>query len=94
MLTGYSILLRPGEIGYQPRLDEKNLYNESVTRHPKFENSQEISIKVEASKTNRWKHKTQIIYAHCYCDKSRRIIPCTVHLLKHWINISNAYHKI
>ena len=49
---------------------------------------------MEASKTNRWKHKTEIIYAHCYCDKSRRIIPCSVHLLKHWINMRNACHKI
>ena len=94
MLIGYSLLLRPGEVGYQPRSDEKNLYNKSVKWHPNFENPQEISIKVDASKTNRWKHKTEIIYAHCNCDKSIRIIPCPVHLLKHWINMRNAYHKI
>ena len=55
MLIGYSVLLRS---------DEKNLYNKSVTWHPKFENPQEILIEGEASKTNRWKHKTEIIYAH------------------------------
>ena len=48
MLIGYSLVLRPGEIGYQPRSDEKNLYNESVTWHPNFENPQEISMKIDA----------------------------------------------
>ena len=93
MLIGYSLLLRPGEIGFQQKSEEKNLYNKSIKWHPKFADPQEISIKVEASKTNRWKHKTEIIYAHCNCDKPKRIIPCPVHLLKHWINMRNAYHK-
>ena len=93
MLIGYCLLLRPGEIGYQPKSDEKNLYNRSITWHPKFEDPKEISIKVEASKTNRWRHKTEIIYTHCNCNNPNRIIPCPVHLLKHWINMRNAYHK-
>ena len=94
MLVEYSLLLRPGKIGYQPTSDEKNLYNESVTWQPNFENPQEISIDVEASKTNRWRHKTEITQAHCNCDESRRIIPCAVDLLKHWINMRNACNKI
>ena len=94
VLIGYSLLLRPGEIGYQPKSKEKNLYNNSITWHPEFKDPKEISIEVEASKTNRWKHKTEIIYAKCNCNKSNRIIPCPVHLLKHWINMRNAYHKI
>ena len=63
-MIGYSLLSRPGEMRYQPKSDEKNLYNRSVTLHPNFDNLQEISMKVDASKTNRWKHKTEIIYAH------------------------------
>ena len=51
-------------------------------------------MKVDASKINRWKHKTQIIYAHCNRDESMRTTPCPVHLLKHLINMRNAYHKI
>ena len=39
MLIGHSLLLRPVEMRYQPRSDEKNLYVESITRHPKFENA-------------------------------------------------------
>ena len=93
MLIGYSLLLRPGEVGYQPRSNEKNLYNRSITWIPNFDNPQEISIKVEASKTNRRKTKTEIIYAHCNCNKSIRIIPCPIHLLKHWINLRNKYHN-
>ena len=94
MLIRYSLLLRPGKVGYQPNSDEKNPRNESVTWHPNFESPQEISTKVDASKTNRWKHETEITYAHCNCDKSRRIIPSLVYLLKHWINMRNACHKI
>ena len=84
MLIGYSLLLRPGEIGYQPRSDEKNLYNKSITWHPNFDNPQEISMKVDASK-----HETEIIYAHCKGDKSRHVIQCPVYLLKHWINMKS-----
>ena len=51
-------------------------------------------LKMDASKTNRWKHKTEIIYAHCNCDESMCIISCFVHLLKHWINMQNACKKI
>ena len=29
MLIGYSLLLRPGEVGYQTRSDERNLYNKN-----------------------------------------------------------------
>ena len=94
MLIRHSLFLRPAEVEHQPESGEKNLYNESVTWHPNFEKPPEISIKVDASKTNRWKHETEIIYANCNCDKSRRIIPCLVHLLKHWINMRNACHKI
>ena len=66
MLIVYSLFLRQGEVRYQPRSDEKNLYNESVTEHPNFESPQEISTEVEASKTNTWKHKTEIIHAHLF----------------------------
>ena len=45
MLIGCSLLLRPGEIEYQPKYKEKNLHDESVTWHPNFENPQEISLK-------------------------------------------------
>ena len=83
MLIRYFLFLRPGEEGCHQRSDEKNLYNKSVTWHPNSENPKELSLKVDASKTNRWKHKTEISYAHCNCDRSRRIIPCPVHLLEH-----------
>ena len=53
ILIRYSLLPRPGEVGYQPRSDEANLYNKSVTWHPNFEHPQEISMKDDASKTNR-----------------------------------------
>ena len=75
--------LETGEVGYQSRSDEKNLYNKSVTWHPNFENPQKTSIEIEATKTNRWKHETEIIHAHCNCDKSRRIIPGPVHSSNH-----------
>ena len=52
MLIEYSGFLRPEKVGYQPRSDEKNLYNEFVTWHPNFENLQDISVEVEASQTN------------------------------------------
>ena len=69
LLTAYCLLLRPGAIGFQKRSQEKNLLNKSINWHPSFENAKEISIKVEASKTNRWGHKTEIIYASCNCKK-------------------------
>ena len=69
MLIRYSLFLRPGKVGSQSRSDEKNLYDKSVTCHPNFDNPQDISIKVDASKTNRWKHKTENIYARCNCDQ-------------------------
>ena len=83
MLIRYSLSLRPGKLGYQPRSAEKNLYNEYVTWHPNFENPEEISIKVVASKLNRWKHETEIIHAHCNCNESRLVNPCPIYLLKH-----------
>ena len=49
MLIVYSLLVRPGEVGHQPKSGEKNL-----TWHPNFEPPQEISIQKDASKTNRW----------------------------------------
>ena len=94
MLTEYSLLLRPGEVGYQPRSDEKSLHNECVTWHPNFETPQDLSMKVDAAKTNRWKLKTKIIYVHCNCDKSVRIISGLVQLLKNWIDMRNAYHEV
>ena len=93
VLIGYSLLLRPGEIGYKPHSSEKNLYNKSINWHPNYDSPNEISIEVDASKTNRRKNRTEIIYAYCNCDKNNRIIPCPVHLLKHWIIMRNAYHK-
>ena len=60
----------------------------------KFRNPQKISMKVDASKTNRGKHDTEIIHALCNCDESRGIIPCLVHSLQHWINMQNARHEI
>ena len=93
MLIGHSLLLKPGEIGYQPRSDEKNFYNKCITWHLKFQNPKEISIKSDASKTSRWKHKTEIIYAHCNCNEPKRMLPCPVHLFKPWINMQNANHK-
>ena len=93
MLIGYSLLLRPGKVGYQTRLDEKNFYNECNRWHSKSKDPREISIEVEASKTNGWKHKTEIIHAPCNCNNPKRIIPCPVHLLKHWINLQVANHE-
>ena len=93
LLIGYSLLLRPGEIGYKPESQEKHLLNNSINWHPSFANPREISIEVVASKTNRWKHKTEIIYASCNCHKEIRIIPCPVHYLKYWIIIRNRFHK-
>ena len=92
-LIGYALLLRPGEIGYQPKSKEKNLLNGSIFWHPSFENPKEISTIVKASKTNRWGHKTEIIYAACNCNRISRIIPCPVHYLKYWITIRDQYHK-
>ena len=82
VLLGYALLLRPGEIGHQPKSGEKDLLNKSITWHPSFEDPREISTEVEASKTNRWKHKTEIIYASCNCYERLRITPCPVHYLK------------
>ena len=93
LLIGYSLLLRPGEIGHQPRSTEKNLLNNAIQWHPSFLDPKEISTEVEASKTNRWKHKTEIIYTSCNCEKSVRITPCPVHYLKLWIHIRNRFHK-
>ena len=93
VLLGYALLLRPGEIGYQKNSIGKNLYNKTIKWHPNFMDPKEISIKVEASKTNRWKNKTEIIYTKCNCKNRKRITPCPVHLLKHWISIRNKYHK-
>ena len=52
-------------MGYQPKSGEKNSCNKSIACDPDFNNPKETSIKVEASKTNRWKRKTEIIYTHC-----------------------------
>ena len=94
MLIEHSLFLRPEEVGYQRKSDAKNFYDESVTWHSNFEDPQEISIKVDASKTNRWKYKMETIYTHCKCDESMRITPRPVRLLKHWINMRNAHQKI
>ena len=93
LLIGYSLLLRPGEIGYKPDSQEKSLLNNSINWHPSFTNPREISIEVIASKTNRWRHKTEIVYASCNCNKDIRIIPCPVHFLKYWIISRNRFHK-
>ena len=93
VLIEHFFLLRPGEVGSLPGSDEKNLLNESLTWHPKFEDPLEISIQLEASKTSSWKHETLFIHARCNCDESVLIIPCPVHLLKHCINMQNACHE-
>ena len=87
LLIRYMLPLTPGEVRCQPNLDEKSLHDESITWHPKFENPQGISIKVKASKTNRWKHETKIIHALYNCDEPMCIISCLVPLLQHWINM-------
>ena len=92
LLIGYSLLLRPGEIGHQPRSSEKDLLNKSIVWNPSFSSPKEISIEVEASKTNRWKHKTEI-YMPLNCDDSIRILSCPVHYLKFWILTRNRFHK-
>ena len=33
------------------------------------------------------------MHAHCNCNKSKRMMPRPLHLLKHWINMRNAYLK-
>ena len=93
LLLGYALLLRPGEVGYKNKSQGKSLLNKSIFWYPSFDNPKEISIQVSASKTNRFKHKTEIIYASCNCHQSIRTIPCPVHYTKYWITIRNKYHK-
>ena len=93
LLIGYFLLLRPGEVGHQPRSHEKDLLNNAITWHPSFHFPEEISIEVEASKTNRWRHKTEIIYASCNCYNKIRTTPCPVHFLKFWISFRNRFHN-
>ena len=68
MLFAYSLLPSAGEMGYKPHSSEKNLYNKSTKWHPNYESPNVIFIKGDASKTNKRKDRTEVIYAQCNCD--------------------------
>ena len=51
------------------------------------------SIKVEASKTNGWKHETGTAYAHFNRNNPEPMMSCPEHLLKQWINMQIACHE-
>ena len=86
-LIEYFLFLTPEKLKCQPKLLKNDLQDDFVQWHPKFEDPLESLIKVKAFKINSWENETEIMYAHCDCGKPPRSMPCSAHLLKHWINM-------